>query len=34
MDIRDLLKAEHQAAFKAAHVMAESAVGDTAKRAH
>lgn len=34
MDIRDLLKAVHQAALEAANVTAESAVGDTAKRAH
>ena len=34
MDIRDLLKVDHQAALEPAHVLAESAVGDTAKRAH
>lgn len=34
MDIRDLLKADHQTALELAHVMAESDVGDSAKRAH
>lgn len=34
MDIRDLLNADHHAALEPACVMAEFAVGDTAKRAH
>ena len=34
MDIRDLLKADHQAALEPAYVTAESAFGNTAKRAH